>query len=261
MSEQQAVGVKVRLNGIPSRGLRSAKELAESKPHGDRVRYMGGCRCSDCRRANAAYEKERAVARKAGDWNGLVDTARSRAHLAELSRLGVGRHSVAAASDVSDSSLLAIIDGSKKRVRARTEKAILAVTQSAAADHALVDGTSTWVLLNELLADGYSKAHIARGLGGAKPALQLRRDKVLVRTKAAVERLYEKLRFVDAQEMLDQMAELREEGYRQDRISAELRAMAQQLDIGAMPKFEPRRGRVHYQAARIVKAVYVKLTT
>ena len=60
--------------GRPST-LRSAVELAAGKPHGTRIRYVGGCRCLPCRAANSRYESERQAARKLGDWNGLVDAA------------------------------------------------------------------------------------------------------------------------------------------------------------------------------------------
>ena len=180
---------------LASRGLRPAFELAESRPHGDRVRYLGGCRCAECRRANTEYEKARYAARKSGDWNGIVDAAPSRAHLRKLARLGIGRRTVAAATDVALSVITDIRQGRKLRIRARTERKILAVTKACASDAALVPARRTWRLIEQLLEEGYTKQRIARDLGSkAKtPALQLRRDFVQVRTAHRVEVVHRRL--------------------------------------------------------------------
>ena len=39
--------------------LRSAAVLSIDKPHGTRLKYMGGCKCMLCRAANSRYETER----------------------------------------------------------------------------------------------------------------------------------------------------------------------------------------------------------
>ncbi len=39
-------------SAIEARGLRPIGELARNRPHGDRLRYMAGCRCPACRGAN-----------------------------------------------------------------------------------------------------------------------------------------------------------------------------------------------------------------
>lgn len=64
--------------GLPSRGLKPAAELAKVRPHGTRLKYVGGCRCDACRSANSAYERDRQLARKHGDWNGLASARRAR---------------------------------------------------------------------------------------------------------------------------------------------------------------------------------------
>ena len=66
--------------------LRSAADLSATKPHGTRLKYMGGCKCMLCRAANSRYETERAVARKNGDWNGIVDARAARRHILKLSK-------------------------------------------------------------------------------------------------------------------------------------------------------------------------------
>jgi len=184
--------VNNQVTDLRARGLRPVAELAVGRPHGDRLRYLAGCRCRDCRRANSAYESMRQRARRNGDWNGIVPAANARAHLLKLSRLGVGRRAVAAATDVADSILSQVRTKKKLRIRARTARRIIAVTPAMASDHAFVTATRTWVLIGRLLEEGYTKTYLARQLGYAR-ALQFNKTRVLVRNAARVERLYRKL--------------------------------------------------------------------
>lgn len=181
------------MTGLPHRGLRPASDLAADRPHGDRLRYVGGCRCDDCRAANARYERERIAARRAGDWNGIVPADRARAHLMKLSKAGVGRRAVAAASDVADTVLQDIRTGRKKRIRARTERLILAVGKAQASDHSLTSARRTHKLIAELLEEGYTEAFIADRLGYRARYLQLGAETVTVRNAARVERLHREL--------------------------------------------------------------------
>lgn len=176
-----------------ARGLRPPAELAADKPHGMRLRYMGGCRCTECRKANSSYENERQKARRRGDWNGIVDAANARAHLRKLSRSGVGRRAVRDATDVADSVLAEIRAGKRRRIRARTERKILGVNVACRADHALVSSGATWELINQLIEEGYTKSFIARGLGFKGCAIQLGRKQVTVRRAADVAALHRKL--------------------------------------------------------------------
>jgi hypothetical protein len=173
--------------------LRPASELAADKPHGTRLRYMGGCRCDDCRRANSRYESERQRARKMGDWNGIVPADRARQHMLKLARQGVGRRAVQAATDIADTVLSDIRTGRKKRIRARTERLILAVTKSQASDHALVSAKSTNQRIALLLEEGYTKSYLAKRLGYKREALQFNAETITVRNRDRVERLYRKL--------------------------------------------------------------------
>lgn len=66
------------MSALTERGLRPIEELAADKPHGTRLRYIAGCKCTPCRRANSDYERQRRAARAAGDWNGLVPADRAR---------------------------------------------------------------------------------------------------------------------------------------------------------------------------------------
>ena len=178
---------------MAGRGLRPVAELAAGRPHGDRLRYMAGCKCMLCRAANSRYETERAAARRAGDWNGLVPARKAKAHLKKLSRAGVGRNAVSEASGVARSVLAAIRSGKKRQIRKRTETRILNVSSDARMDASIVPAKRAWQLITRLLDEGYTKADLARRLGHKMPALQIRKDFILARTEVAIERLYAQL--------------------------------------------------------------------
>lgn len=170
------------------------RRAAERKSHGTRARYSVGCRCVPCRAANSRYESERLRARARGDRNPIVDADRAKRHLAKLSRRGVGRRSVAAACDVAHTILRMIICGERKRIRKRTESAILGVDEGARAGNSLVAAGRTRKLMSDLVARGYSKAELARRLGYKTPAIQfLSKAKVTARIAASVERLYQSI--------------------------------------------------------------------
>lgn len=179
--------------GIPARGLRAAGELVADRPHGIRLRYMAGCRCLKCRMANSNYETARARARRAGDWNGVVSAERSRAHILALSKQGVGRSIVASVSGVAKSTVCEVRAGTKLRIRARTERKILAVTKDMRGDAALIPAAQTWRLVRLLQEEGFTKAELARRLGRKSPALQINSKVVTARTAHEVARLYRKL--------------------------------------------------------------------
>jgi hypothetical protein len=180
-------------SNLAHRGLRPVAELGAERPHGTRLRYLAGCKCFECRRSNSDYERERAKARAAGDWNGFVSAGKARFHLMSLSRRGVGKRAVAAASDVALSVLTEIRTGRKQRIRARTERKILAVTPALASDRALVKPGRTAKLIERLVDEGYTKAELARRLGYSTPALQFRPDRMTARNVARVEALYARL--------------------------------------------------------------------
>ncbi|EQD38297.1 hypothetical protein B2A_11520, partial [mine drainage metagenome] len=150
-------------------GLRPVAELAERRPHGDRLRYMAGCRCLPCRCANARYEQQRLAARRRGEWNGLVPAGPVRAHLRKLSAAGVGYKTAADAASVARSGVEKIVLGQRRKIRAQTAKRLLAVTPAARADHSTVPAGRTWRLINQLLEEGFSKARLARELGMRTP--------------------------------------------------------------------------------------------
>jgi lambda repressor-like predicted transcriptional regulator len=100
---------------------------------------------------------------------------------------------VSAAADVGTTTLEKIKAGTKKRIRRSTEQRILEVDVAAASDSAHTDAAVTWKLLNELLARGWSKAELARRLGYKVPALQISKERVLVKNAYKVKRLHAEL--------------------------------------------------------------------
>src|SRR5688572_24739280 len=113
MSAAPAIRMKAS-GGLLARRLDVVK-IGRRREHGDRLRYMAGCRCTPCRAANSRYETERLRARKNGDWNGCVPAAKARAHLLKLSRRGVGTRAIADASGVARSILRAVARGEKQQ--------------------------------------------------------------------------------------------------------------------------------------------------
>ena len=143
--------------------------------------------------ANSNYETARGKARAAGEWNGIVDATPAREHILKLSAAGVGYVMVAESSGVARSIVFGIRQGKRTKARAGTIRRICAVTTACRGDKALVSAKSTWVLINLILEEGFTKGQIAVKLGARHPALQIRKDTVTVRTRASVERLYRSL--------------------------------------------------------------------
>lgn len=223
---------------LAQRGLKPAAELAANRPHGDRLRYIGGCRCDLCRKANSTYERERQKARAAGDWNGIVDAGKAREHLLKLSELGVGRRAVAAASDVAETVLMDIRSRAKTRVRARTERQILAVTPEMASDHALVDAGPTWKLIRDLLKAGFTKSRLSAEMGTNGRALQLAKDQVTVRNAARMASVHARLMasdevLVPAGPSLRRLKALREEEFTEKQLARWLDLPDGEFEISA----------------------------
>jgi hypothetical protein len=250
-------------NPLSARGLKPVAELAADRDHGDRLRYKAGCRCFSCRRANTAYEAARKVARAAGEGNGIVSAEKARAHLKALSAQGVGRRSVHAASDVAMTVLADVMSGRKTNIRAATERAILAVTAGAAGDGALVPAKATWKMLDQLIADGYTRTYLGAKLGSKSkvPQLQLKRDFVTVRSAYLVERLFEQLKCECAKPTMKLLAKLRDEGYTQHQVEQRLAALAAKLGEAAPSLAPNKKGRISTKAADLVEHLFQELTS
>lgn len=137
------------------------------RTHGDRLRYKAGCRCVPCTEANTLYARQRHEARNSGEWNGLVDSSPAQAHLLDLNNSGVTVTEICTATNISSECVTEILKGDKVRIRASTERAILAVEKGISTDLELVNAAVSCDLIAEMIAGGFSKQRIAHELGGS----------------------------------------------------------------------------------------------
>lgn len=122
--------------------------------------------------------------------NSLVDAAAARRHLRMLSKRGVGRYSVHAATDVATSIIDLIRTGKRRQIRRRTEQLILAVDETCVADGAYVDATDVWRMVERLVNfHGYTKAAISKRIGQSGRALQLGKRRVTARNALAIRKM------------------------------------------------------------------------
>lgn len=181
-----------------SRSMPTAAKLAATKPHGDRLRYMSGCKCVPCRAANSNYETMRAAARRRGEWNGFVKADSVRQHLNKLSLNGIGRSTVADLTGISPSTIDLIRTGRQKNLRAMNHNAILAIElEDVLHDAQLINARPTWERIRWMLREGFTKTEIARRLGYKSHALQLNKRRITSRNALKVEQLYNRLRAGD----------------------------------------------------------------
>lgn len=178
------------------------------RAHGTYVKYVvERCKCEPCMAANRDYERRRLQMKSRPDevWMPYVPAARARAHLEELQAAGVGYKTVAELAGLAQSAVGKILwstryrgMGRSKRIRAETERKILAVRLEDAAGGQKVPGEATWKLLDDLIARGFTKAWISQALGKKQPSLQIRRDVVRASTARAVRDLHARLDGVEA---------------------------------------------------------------
>jgi hypothetical protein len=157
--------------------LRSAQQLAQGKPHGHKMRYMAGCRCSRCRAGNAAYERQLAEKRRLLGPNDLVSTDRVRAHLKFLQGFGMGHKTVAKHAGVGKTALAAILWYGKQQMRRRSEARVLQVepTIDRLPKNTKIPAAETAAKIEQLVAWGYPKLLINRdGLGLESGGMQIR---------------------------------------------------------------------------------------
>jgi hypothetical protein len=96
---------------------------------------------------------------------------------------------VAKSAKVSKTIIAMILNGKRKNIRRQAELRILAVRSDAHADHALIPAKETWLMINKLLREGFSKRQLAKRLG-YKKAIQFKRDFVLKATEIKIRRFY-----------------------------------------------------------------------
>lgn len=178
---------------MPTKHLRTPTAPVTNTPHGTRKKYRSGCRCLICRAANARYESERARVHVPGGGTSLVPATAAREHIHQLSKDGLGRDALSAASDIAPSVISRIKSGRSTHVQRRTEDKLLSISKDAVSDASLVKARPTWRQINALLAEGFTKAELARRLHYKTGSLQLGKKWILARNAARVDRLYRML--------------------------------------------------------------------
>lgn len=183
---EMAAEVQPNGPGLPGTMVRGGREV--------RILRCPGTGGHPCVVKGASWLKGRAVClacvERATVWDGQVPVARAREHLLELRERGVGYKSVAAACDVSHTTLGRVL-ANVGTIRASTERRILAVDEGARADSALVPADRTNSIIAEMRARGFTLRHLGRLFGYQSPShLQVG---ALARVHASTEALAEKL--------------------------------------------------------------------
>lgn len=177
--------------------------MTREREHGTYAKYrLEGCRCYPCAAARSAYDENRNRAIAYGTWKPWVDAEPVRGHIRELQACGMGLRAIAAASGVSRSALIGLVNGKPGRepaskVRPQTALRILEVqpTLDSLAASTVIDATGTVRRLRALVARGWSQAKLADRLGILPHnfPLTINAERVTVRTARAVRAMYDEL--------------------------------------------------------------------
>lgn len=184
---------------------RDCQHAGTPHQHGNRDSYaLDGCRCPDCRRANALTERQRRRETAYGRWQPFTDAEPARQHLRELAKRGIGLRRAAQLAGVPYTTLTALVYGApgagsppSRRVRHDTSGRILSVPLEASplAAGARTEATGTRRRLQALVAHGWTITTLADLLGRDVASLRhtLRRDRINTSTAIAVGELYDRL--------------------------------------------------------------------
>lgn len=161
-----------------------------------RGRYVRGCRCVDCKKANARYSKRNTIL-----GSDLVDSAPVRAHLHMLRASGVGRRRIVELSGVSETVVARLlgIDRSKPaaRVRPDTARRLLAIRPGDVSDGVTVSAAGTRIRLRALIAIGWTQRALAERIGvtpaNFTPLIADATEKVTAKRARIVAQVYQEL--------------------------------------------------------------------
>jgi len=101
------------------------RRMDRLSPHGTPACYGRGCRCDGCRMAMSQYQRERALARKSGDYRGVVPADEVRAHLEKIKAAGASMSLLSRLVNVDSFYLHGVRTGYKKNIRAHIAAAVL----------------------------------------------------------------------------------------------------------------------------------------
>ena len=173
--------------------------------HGSYVMYtIHKCHCTECRKANRAYENHR-IRQAAYGRSKFTPTVQVREHIDLLLNAGFGIRQIHKLSGVPQSTIGRIIygrtergEGPAKRILKTTEEKILAVKPvlENLAPSQIIDGTGTIRRLRALIAVGWSGPQIAARMGYSDTNfyhLVHSRERVYVSTALRVREVYDEL--------------------------------------------------------------------
>lgn len=166
---------------------------AERYEHGTRARYVAGCRCDSCRRANTDYAKKREKAKKKGDFNGNVPADHALNYIEMLADQGVGFKTIAKKAGVPHSTIAKIKSGERLIIRRSTETKIFSVTADAIAPSTNISVADTWKKINHLVELGFTKSELAYRLGRKTPNLQIQKNQITNKKAQEIDALYNQL--------------------------------------------------------------------
>ena len=81
--------------------------------HGNRARYVQGCRCDSCREANRLYARKNAKDRIWNRTDPMLSAEASRTHLTALRAAGVGTRLISDISGVSRTVIARVLSGAE----------------------------------------------------------------------------------------------------------------------------------------------------
>lgn len=155
--------------------------------HGTRATYKAGCRCNDCRAADAAYQQVNRVRRRQG-LVGLVDATAARAHCFQLRAMNVGMPRIAKLASVDQRTVERLCAGSLSVLRSDIAAKILAVPPNPALGVRVV-AHDTWRYIRLIKKELYTPPQIAKAIG-RHYRLRIGRKWCDLSTALKVKRLY-----------------------------------------------------------------------
>jgi len=152
-------------------------------PHGTPACYARGCRCDDCRTAMSKYQRERADARKNGEYKGVVPADRAREHLEKVKAAGSSMSLLSRLVNIDSFYLHSVRVGYKKNIRAHFEAAILSWTPERVAGERKVRAKPTSLHIASLQQQGLSLAEIALRSGVEESKIEEAMTRVYIETR------------------------------------------------------------------------------
>jgi hypothetical protein len=107
------------------RAEKAERRRQRLKPCGTAAAYVRGCRCEECRAAMAEYSRQRAKARRDGDYRGHIVAETTRDHILKIIEAGGSLNVLSRLVNLTHSYLHGIKTGWRKNIRAYRARAII----------------------------------------------------------------------------------------------------------------------------------------